>query len=648
MDIPGGPGDDTLTGGDGDDLIEGFSGQDRLDGGAGNDTLKGGADNDILSDYAGVNRFEGGLGDDVIVSRSPEAGQIILGADGDDSVELYYSIDGLVDGGDGRDTLWLLEADGAFVNLGAGHDYLVIDRCDNVTVSLGSGDDVLNQDGLDAVSGSFDLGEGDDTLSIVVAQSLISAGLGDDILRVASQGGATTLLGGQGHDAIGLTGSDCLIDAGPGDDAVQVQGDYNTVLAGDGDDVITVSGRSTTVRAGAGDDRVALLEGKEALVYDGFGRDVVDASWGKIIAALDRDDDEYRAANGAVSYAAATQSLVSIGPNLIEGVETGRDLVQAREVAGGSGDDVLSGYDRIIGAGGDDAIVASLYAAGGAGDDWIEGVDARGVILGGDGDDVLFGLGRLFQDGEGQDRVDVTASGTIKASLDGDNDAFTGGTVTYEGAKAGMRLNGFSAASSEIGADYLEYVDRLFTGNGDDSGFWYGSQLYTRGGDDTVTAATAFGTAPAAAMIDGGAGDDNLTLGHVGGKLIGGVGDDTLNFSGLDDAAYPGAEGVGGAGADRFVFVGAFDGAVRIADFASTGQTQDRLDLSGLARAEGQTYPASLEEAFATGYLTLGYSNGYTVLHADNGAGYEGPVVELSIVMKGVHPAQTLYDNIII
>ena len=33
---------------------------------------------------------------------------------------------------------------------------------------------------------------------------------------------------------------------------------------------------------------------------------------------------------------------------------------------------------------------------------------------------------------------------------------------------------------------------------------------------------------------------------------------------------------------------------------------------------------------------------------ADNGAGFEGPVVELSIVMKGVHSAQALYDNIII
>lgn len=29
-------------------------------------------------------------------------------------------------------------------------------------------------------------------------------------------------------------------------------------------------------------------------------------------------------------------------------------------------------------------------------------------------------------------------------------------------------------------------------------------------------------------------------------------------------------------------------------------------------------------------------------------AGWEGPVVELSIVMKGVLPAASLYDNIII
>jgi Ca2+-binding RTX toxin-like protein len=95
--IAGGDGDDAIHGdegadiidaGAGDDLVFGDAGDDRLSGGEGDDALYGGDGNDVLSGGEGDDRLEGGLGDDTYLFSGAEGGDLIVDADGANTIVL--------------------------------------------------------------------------------------------------------------------------------------------------------------------------------------------------------------------------------------------------------------------------------------------------------------------------------------------------------------------------------------------------------------------------------------------------------------------------------------------------------------------------------------------------------------------------------
>ncbi|PVM87124.1 calcium-binding protein [Caulobacter endophyticus] len=145
---------------------------------------------------------------------------------------------------------------------------------------------------------------------------------------------------------------------------------------------------------------------------------------------LDPAEDSILAPGGKVSYEQAASPIV-VTNNGVEGSQTGLDHVVAFELVGGSGDDVLSGFDRLVGGRGDDLLIAGHFASGGAGDDTLitDNSGARVRLLGDGGDDTFIirhqveatgGAGRdvfrfesdgwgMINDLSAGDRIDLTA-----------------------------------------------------------------------------------------------------------------------------------------------------------------------------------------------------------------------------------------------
>lgn len=165
--------------------------------------------------------------------------------------------------------------------------------------------------------------------------------------------------------------------------------------------------------------------------------DTIDLPYGVIKAVLDQTNDVFIVPLGHVSYARATQPII-VTDRGVWGEQIGLDQVVATQLQGGSGDDVLWGYDRLIGGAGNDTITASHFASGGVGDDLLitDNSGARVRLLGDAGDDTFIiryaaevtgGAGRdtfKFEgDGWGTindlspgDRIDLT--GLIAPSID--------------------------------------------------------------------------------------------------------------------------------------------------------------------------------------------------------------------------------------
>lgn len=138
-----------LAGGAGDDLLEGGDGDDTLSGGDGADTLHAGAGDDLLNIDAQDVSVNGGAGSDVAVVNGNNAVTLDLGAAaieiahggaGDDVLSTSGNAGIIVHGGDGDDT----------VSGGAGADFLFGDAGTD-DVNGGAGDDVLMGGGQDDV-----------------------------------------------------------------------------------------------------------------------------------------------------------------------------------------------------------------------------------------------------------------------------------------------------------------------------------------------------------------------------------------------------------------------------------------------------------------------------------------------------------------
>ncbi|MBJ7358594.1 M91 family zinc metallopeptidase [Nocardioides sp.] len=281
----------------------------------------------------------GGGVDDVVVSRDPATGEVLVDVDGvyhrfpegteveirtgtgDDSVTVDPGI---------RDGVTVLAGEGADeVHGGAGGD----------TIVAGTGHDVVT--GGDAHDHLFG-NAGQDYLDGQDAGDLVDGGQGDD--TVYGLGGADTLAGGEGDD---------YIEGGLGDDEI---------LGGSGADVLS---------GGAGDDHLAGGADPD-VAYGGTGADAVvggsghDTSYAQPTGAVDLDD--YVTIEGSPEFEArvrADLALLAASPNghellagILDGLEEGDDgTVVIREhqpgdpdrafldPTGAEGPDYVLGYD---------------------------------------------------------------------------------------------------------------------------------------------------------------------------------------------------------------------------------------------------------------------------------------------------------------
>lgn len=231
-----------------------------------------------------------------------------------------------------------------------------------------------------------------------------------------------------------------------------------------------------------------------------------------------------------IEPAADTTDVTGNGPDAVDFVPTSTDAVRFADadvnLQGGASNDMLTGFggdDTLIGGDGDD------HLGGQAGDDFIQGGTGADVAHGGAGTDTL-------QGGAGDD---------LLAGEDGDD-----------------KLVGGAGADTLLGH---EGADRLYGGAGADT-------LMAGGGDDSVIGGEGDD------WVAGGLGDDHLTGDAGQDTLDGGAGKDTLD--GREPLnAFPEMDFLNGGDGDDTLTLGA-------GDYATGGEGADWFELTDLAAGD--------------------------------------------------------------
>lgn len=586
----------------------------RIDGG-------GGADVMIGSSFT-PNVYVVDRADDSIIESGPTDSLVVDTVEASVSHELAAQIENLVltgaaalDGtGNGLDNFLDGSGNGAANRLvgGAGNDRYRIGAGDQVveragegrdTVIAGAGSapqasyalsDYLHVEGLvlDASAGGAGLVGTtlDDELVGNASANLFDGGQGNDTMYDGweresvwgnvTRSGADSMHGGDGNDAIFVSGGGDVVHGGAGGDRVVVDAiaaQESSVAVhfghGDGHDIVEAFGSSrpsVTVRfapaVSSSDLRVERLGADMILVLASTGESVrlmqaFDSAesqvlTGYVIGAEFADGVFLEASHLAARWLAGNQNVAS----------DGRDVL-----LGGAGNDVLTsggGDDVLWGQGGDDDMTGGLgndTLRGGVGDD-VYRVDAGGghdtIRDDGGHDRVLLGAGLLPQE------ASVFAEGQ---------------SVLIEFASGGSLL--LAGVLSPTGGQAIEAIE--FAGGT----VWTASMLrfmatQVRG---TESADTLVGTADAEQMlglggndsIDGLEGDDLLHGGSGNDTLIGGAGADTLE-GGVGNDLYR------ADAADRVVEP--LDGGSDTIESAVTWwlpEHVERLQLTGSAAVDG-------------------------------------------------------------
>jgi len=483
--IDGGAGDDTITGGRGVDYLGGGDGNDVLSGGAGNDILVGGVGDDTAS---------GGKGRDYLYDYDEGKKTFDTGS-GDDVVIVSYKADAgsTVTGGEGQDTFsW-------FADFKSLDDITFTAKAPGQIGTIGT----VSYTGFE----SFYIiaGAGDDTMTGGASDDYL---VGGDIIGTDDDGD-DVLYGAKGNDNLyGGTGS-------------------NSLYGGFGDDVISSRGSNDIMAGGPGIDVAVIDRSKsaDAFNFTTYGADnVAVASDGSVIY----DCEIFRISLGKAS--------------VIEIHNTGNDEVEGSDES----DSIFAdgGNDSLYGNKGDDTL------RGGGGDDYLTGDAGTDTLMGAMGDDNLRDGSDLSADtlngGAGSDRASIDDTGLPGAAFD-----FTlgSGTVATGDGRTLISIESLDIYCGDgnnrvTGGSLHDYLNG---GAGNDT-------LNGAGGDDTLTGnqgvdSLAGGTGndyldagrvdSGLDFLNGGKGNDQVSISSDGDRANGGLGSDTitLSFAG-DDGNY--------------------------------------------------------------------------------------------------------------
>lgn len=213
------------------------------------------------------------------------------------------------------------------------------------------GDDILVGGDYGAVVDGFG---GNDLVSTGAGNDTVFGGDGDD--HIVTSAGDDEVRAGAGNDVVfGGVGDDRL-SGGAGDDRL-FGGSGRDILFGDaGGDLLSGGAGADLLIGGAGDDRLS----------DGGGADRVsgDAGNDRVLATMDGADDAFAGGVGddTLDYSLAETSVIF-------------DLAASEARSPEAGVDVIAGFERIVGGGGDDQFLIGadpISITGGAGRDAYE------------------------------------------------------------------------------------------------------------------------------------------------------------------------------------------------------------------------------------------------------------------------------------
>jgi Ca2+-binding RTX toxin-like protein len=388
---------------------------------------------------------------------------------------------------------------------------------------------------LNALGGNDSLfgGDGDDTLRGGAGDDLLRGGAGNDL--IGGGAGNDTIVPGAGNDDVyGGAGVDVVDFSGAGEGVTVALGaaGFVATAASQGADrfhsIEAVIGSAFDDRlfGGAGAERLQGGAGRDRIAGGG-GNDTLDGGAG------DGDAAHYYAAAGGVRVDLRAQGAVQAvgadqGDDLLSGFEnilgsaTGDDTLQgdggANRIAGYGGGDVIVGWggdDLLFGGGGDDWLLGS------DGDDLVEGGVGADTVLGGAGDDTLKGQdGPDWLDGgAGADRLEGGGMGdTLTGGADADLFVFRAAVHSRTGAGLRDVIRDFTRGEDRVDLSAMDADTTLpglqalvFVGS---AGFSAAGQLrfVTNGTDGFLLAdVTGNGTADLNVMLQGtlalGAGD---------------------------------------------------------------------------------------------------------------------------------------------
>ena len=360
----GGLGNDTITGAA---QAQGGAGNDRLEaaGSVGGVYVQRTGWQYNLGDVGYWSRLAGGAGDDVLLSSSTVAADLV-GGSGNDSLVGGAGADYL--NGDGWEDFG---SNGLVGNVGNVPDAAGA-RATGATLGWGT---IAASGGNDTAYG----GAGNDTLGGGVGADQLYGEADNDALDGGD--GTDTLDGGDGNDTLGGGNHADSLIGGAGNDALNGGADNDTLLGGAGADTLV-----------GGDGNDSLNGGTESDSLDGgAGNDTLTAGEGNDTLVGDLGDDLLSGEEGAdnLNGGAGNDSLLGgLGADTLAG-DLGDDSVD-----GGADNDTLDGgdgLDTLFGGTGNDSLT------GGLGADSLSGGDGEDTLVGGAGQDVLTG-------GAGSDR----------------------------------------------------------------------------------------------------------------------------------------------------------------------------------------------------------------------------------------------------
>ena len=494
-------GNDSLIGTSGDDTLSGFGGDDSLRGNGGNDILDGGDGNDFLNGGNGDDFIDGGAGFDraAYYQGNPALGGI--------TVSLLLQGSAQYVGSQGWDTLVNIEN----ISGTPFADTITGDAGDNwlwgSSSWLGAVQSTTNNDTIDG-------GAGNDLIEVGYGNHILTGGSGTDTLLYSENGGAEVplivslaLQGGAQNTGAGswtLSGFENLA-GGTNNDQLTGDANANILAGGDGNDLLVGGGGNDSLYGDGyygvtGSGSGSYFLGTDADVANGAvgGNDTLEGGLGDdlINGGIGIDTASYANALGGV-----TAILYRLG--------TGNG-----EASGADGNDILVGIENLTGSAFDDALIGNdldNVLTGGDGNDGLRGRGGNDTLLAGNGNDFLNGgLGNdIINGGAGYDRAafytDATAGVTVDLNLQG---------VAQDTSQGMDTLIGIENLSGTGFGDTL-------TGDGGDNWLWGSASTLTDGTIVTTNNDT----------LDGGGGNDLLTVGIGNHSLTGGSGTDTVAFT---------------------------------------------------------------------------------------------------------------------